>query len=61
MWPVPNYSLEGFLKHYGGYPVTERNAATFYKEIDGVSAEFAQWTRKEESAVYSLYVQADKY
>ena len=54
-------ALEGFLKHYGGYPVTERNAATFYKEIDGVSAEFAKWTQQEETQVYSLYVSPERY
>lgn len=54
-------ALEGFLKHYGGYPVTERNAATFYKEIDGVAAEFAKWTREEETAVYSLYNPPQSY
>jgi hypothetical protein len=54
-------ALEGFLKHYGGYPVTERNAATFYKEIDGVSSEFARWTQKEESSVYSLYGPPENY
>ncbi|HEV2321918.1 MAG TPA: hemerythrin domain-containing protein [Gammaproteobacteria bacterium] len=54
-------ALEGFLKHYGGYPVTPRNAAVFYKEIDGVSAEFAKWTRQEETAVYSLYWPPERY
>src|ERR1041384_4253834 len=33
-------AVDGFLKHYGGYPVTERNAATFHAEIDGVNDEF---------------------
>ena len=54
-------ALEGFLKHYGGYPVTERNAATFYKEIDGVHAEFARWTQQEEASVYSLYRSPESY
>ena len=54
-------ALQGFLKHYGGYPVTERNAAMFYKEIDGVSAEFAKWTQQEEAAVYSLYKPPGSY
>lgn len=54
-------SLEGFLKHYGGYPVTERNAATFYKEIDGVHAELDRWTRQEEASVYSLYRSPETY
>ena len=54
-------ALEGFLKHYGGYPVTERNAATFFKEIDGVSAELTRWTRQEEAAVYSLYRPPETY
>jgi hypothetical protein len=54
-------ALEGFLKHYGGYPVTERNAATFYGEIDGVQKEFSKWTAQEEALVYSLYKSADNY
>lgn len=54
-------ALEGFLKHYGGYPVTARNAAMFYKEIDGVYAEFAKWTEQEEIAVYSLYRSPESY
>lgn len=54
-------AVEGFLQHYGGYPVTERNAGIFYKEIDGVSEEFAKWVRREESAVYSLYKSPETY
>lgn len=54
-------ALEGFLKHYGGYPVTARNAATFYKEIDGVSAELTKWMEREEMAVYSLYQPPETY
>lgn len=54
-------AVEGFLKHYGGYPVNERNAGIFYKEIDGVTEEFAKWIRQEESAVYSLYQSPETY
>lgn len=54
-------ALEGFLKHYGGYPVTERNAAMFYKEIDRVSAEFSKWVEQEEAGVYSLYKSPETY
>lgn len=54
-------AVEGFLKHYGGYPVNERNAGIFYKEIDGVSEEFTKWIRQEESAVYSLYQSPETY
>lgn len=54
-------ALEGFLKHYGGYPVAERNAATFYREVDRVSEEFAKWTQHEENQVYSLYGSPENY
>ena len=54
-------ALEGFLKHYGGYPVVERNAVTFYREVDRVAAEFARWTQQEEAQVYSLYGSPENY
>jgi hypothetical protein len=54
-------ALDGFLKHYGGYPVTERNAATFYGEIDGVQKEFNKWIVQEEACVYALYKSPDAY
>ena len=54
-------ALQGFLQHYGGYPVTERNAGIFYKEIDGVTEEFDKWIRQEESDVYSLYQPPEAY
>lgn len=54
-------ALEGFLKHYGGYPVNERNAGMFYREIDGVSAEFKKWIGQEEASVYSLYKSPETY
>jgi hypothetical protein len=54
-------AVEGFLKHYGGYPVNERNAGMFYKEIDGVSAEFKKWIAQEEASVYALYKSPETY
>lgn len=54
-------ALDGFLKHYGGYPVTERNAATFYSEIDGVNVEFNKWIAQEEAFVYTLYKPVESY
>jgi len=54
-------ALEGFLKHYGGYPVTERNAATFYNEIDGVHKELKKWLEQEEGFVYTLYKSPESY
>lgn len=54
-------ALEGFLRHYGGYPVTERNAATFYNEIEGVAEEFNRWLNQEEVMVYSLYKSPEYY
>jgi hypothetical protein len=54
-------ALDGFLKHYGGYPVTERNAATFYSEIDGVNVELNKWMAQEEAFVYTLYKSPESY
>lgn len=54
-------AVEGFLKHYAGYPVTERNAGVFYKEIDGVAEEFNKWIRLEESSIYPLYQSPENY
>ena len=54
-------ALEGFLKHYGGYPVNERNAAIFRKEVERVADEFDKWTRQEEIQVYSLYGSPESY
>ena len=54
-------AVNGFLKHYGGYPVTDRNAATFYGEIDGVTTEFKRWITQEESFVYTLYKSPEDY
>lgn len=54
-------ALEGFLKHYGSYPVNERNAAIFHKEVERVADEFDKWTRQEEGQVYSLYSSPESY
>ncbi|HEY3859449.1 MAG TPA: hemerythrin domain-containing protein [Gammaproteobacteria bacterium] len=54
-------ALEGFLKHYGGYPVTGRNATTFYNEIDGVHKELKKWLEQEEAFVYTLYKSPESY
>jgi len=54
-------AVDGFLKHYGGYPVTERNATTFHTEIDGVSTEFNKWIVQEEAFVYALYKSPESY
>lgn len=54
-------AVDGFLRHYGGYPVTERNAATFHNEIDGVSTEFNKWIVQEEAFVYTLYKSPESY
>ena len=35
-------SVEGFLSHYGGYPVSEVNAERFDIEIEGVVGEFCE-------------------
>lgn len=54
-------SVEGFLKHYAGYPVGERNVGMFVVEIDGVSEEFCERIEKEEATVYTLYMPPEAY
>jgi hypothetical protein len=54
-------SMEGFLKHYGGYPVGERNVGMFVVEIDGVSEEFCERIEKEEASIYTLYMPPEAY
>lgn len=54
-------AVEGFLKHYAGYPVGERNVGIFVMEIDGVSEEFCERIEKEEATVYTLYVPPEAY
>lgn len=49
-------SVEGFLKHYTGYPVSARNAGMFDSEIDGVTEEFCRRTEHEEASIYTLYL-----
>ena len=54
-------AVEGFLKHYAGYPVGERNVGMFVMEIDGVSEEFCERIEKEEATIYTLYVPPEAY
>ena len=54
-------AVEGFLKHYAGYPVGERNVGMFVVEIDGVSEEFCERIEKEEATVYTLYMPPEAY
>ena len=54
-------AVEGFLKHYAGYPVGERNVGMFMMEIDGVSEEFCERIEKEEATVYTLYMPPEAY
>lgn len=54
-------SVEGFLKHYGNYPVTERTAMRFGIEISGVSEEFCERLEKEEAHFYTLYMPPEAY
>lgn len=54
-------AVEGFLKHYAGYPVGERNVGMFLVEIDGVSEEFCERIEKAEAAVYTLYMPPEAY
>ncbi|HEY1992129.1 MAG TPA: hemerythrin domain-containing protein [Gammaproteobacteria bacterium] len=54
-------AVDGFLKHYAGYPVGERNVGMFVVEIDGVSEEFCERIEKEEATIYTLYVPPEAY
>lgn len=52
-------TVSGFLEHYIGYPVTDRNAERFDTEIEGVSEEFSERLQREETSLYALYKPAD--
>lgn len=54
-------SVEGFLNHYRGYPVSDVNAERFEMEIEGVSEEFCGEIEKEEASFYTLYLPPDSY
>ena len=54
-------SVEGFLNHYSGYPVSDVNADRFEAELEGVSEEFCEEIEKEEAAFYTLYLPPDAY
>lgn len=54
-------SVEGFLRHYSGYPVTDVNAERFVIEIEGVNEEFGIETEREEGAFYTLYMSPESY
>jgi hypothetical protein len=54
-------AVDGFLKHYGSYPVTERTAMRFGIEISGVSEEFCERLEKEEAHFYTLYMPPEAY
>ncbi|HEV2109837.1 MAG TPA: hemerythrin domain-containing protein [Gammaproteobacteria bacterium] len=54
-------SVEGFLNHYSGYPVSDVNADRFEMEIEGVSEEFCEEIEKEEASFYTLYLPPESY
>ena len=54
-------SVEGFLNHYSGYPVSDVNAERFEMEIEGVSEEFCEEIEKEEASFYTLYMPPESY
>ena len=54
-------AVEGFLKHYAGYPVGDRNVGMFVVEIDGVSEEFCERIEKQEATIYTLYMPPEAY
>jgi hypothetical protein len=54
-------TVSGFLEHYIGYPVTDRNAERFDAEIEGVSEEFSERIQREETSLYVLYMPPESY
>jgi type II secretory pathway component PulJ len=54
-------SVDGFLSHYGGYPVGDVNVERFLIEIEGVSEEFCGEIEREEAAFYTLYMSPESY
>jgi hypothetical protein len=54
-------AVEGFLKHYRGYPVGERTVLRFGMELSGVIEEFCERLEKEEAHIYTLYMPREAY
>jgi len=54
-------AVEGFLKHYTGYPVGERTVLRFGMELSGVIEEFCERLEKEEAQIYTLYMPPEAY
>jgi len=54
-------TVEGFLNHYLGYPVSATNVERFEMEIEGVSDEFSQEVEREEASFYTLYMPPEAY
>lgn len=54
-------SVDGFINHYSGYPVSGVNVARFEMEIASVSEEFSQEIETEEATFYPLYMAPETY
>ena len=54
-------AVEGFLRHYTGFPVGERTALRFGMELSGVIEEFCERLEKEEATIYTLYMPPEAY
>ena len=54
-------AVEGFLKHYTGFPVGERTVLRFGMELSGVIEEFCERLEKEEASIYTLYLPPEAY
>ena len=54
-------SVDGFINHYAGYPVSGVNVERFETEIAGVSEEFSQELETEEASFYTLYQPPESY
>lgn len=54
-------SVQGFLRHYRAYPVTEQNLKRFGRELDSVIGELRQRLETEGRSLHGLYRPADQY
>jgi hypothetical protein len=54
-------SVQGFLRHYQAYPVSEHNLKRFGRELDGVIAELRHRLDTESVSLHSLYLPVQQY
>jgi hypothetical protein len=54
-------SVQGFLRHYHSYPVSDHTLKRFGRELDGVIAELRQRLDTESLSLHSLYLPTHQY